>query len=49
MDMPGTASIGTVFFHQNLINSVNNGSVSVERIDDMAKRILTPYFHLKQD
>ncbi|KAK4617851.1 putative beta-glucosidase G [Fulvia fulva] len=49
MEMPGTASSGDAFFHQNLTNSVNNGSVSTDRIDDMAKRILTPYFHLKQD
>lgn len=49
MDMPGTASFGPVFFHQNLTESVNNGSVSMDRLDDMCRRVMTPYFHLNQD
>ncbi|KAI4726046.1 hypothetical protein E4T49_06194 [Aureobasidium sp. EXF-10728] len=49
MDMPGTASFGTVFFHQNLTDSVNNGSVSTGRLDDMCRRVMTPYYHLEQD
>lgn len=49
MDMPGTASFGPVFFHQNLTNAVNNGSVSVSRLDDMCRRVMTPFFQLGQD
>ena len=49
MDMPGTPNFGTVFFHQNLTDSVNNGSVSTDRLDDMCRRVMTPYYHLKQD
>ncbi|KAE8370782.1 glycoside hydrolase superfamily [Aspergillus caelatus] len=49
MDMPGTASFGPVFFNQNLIESVKNGSVSMDRLDDMCRRVMTPYFHLNQD
>lgn len=49
MDMPGTASFGPVFFHQNLTSAVRNGSVALERLEDMGRRMLTPYFHLGQD
>lgn len=49
MDMPGTASFGPVFFHQNLTDAVNNGSVALERLEDMSRRIMTPYFHFNQD
>ncbi|PYI04612.1 putative beta-glucosidase [Aspergillus sclerotiicarbonarius CBS 121057] len=49
MDMPGTASFGPVLFHQNLTKSVNNGSVAMDRLDDMCRRVMTPYFHLNQD
>ncbi|OOG00326.1 glycoside hydrolase family 3 protein, partial [Aspergillus carbonarius ITEM 5010] len=49
MDMAGTASFGPVFFHQKLTTSVNNGSVSIDRLDDMCRRVMTPYFHLHQD
>ncbi|GKZ31011.1 hypothetical protein AbraIFM66950_010931 [Aspergillus brasiliensis] len=49
MDMPGTASFGPVYFHQNLTKSIHNGSVSEDRLDDMCRRVMTPYFHLNQD
>lgn len=55
MDMPG--GIGTYgtyfeagsFFGKNVTLAVSNGTVPVSRVDDMIIRIMTPYFHLKQD
>jgi beta-glucosidase len=52
MDMPGTIGFragGNSFFGGNITTAVNNGSLSEARLDDMIKRIMTPYFHLKQD
>lgn len=52
MDMPGVisyASPGTSFFGGNLTEAVNNGSLTLSRLDDMARRVMTPYFFLKQD
>ncbi|KEQ89398.1 hypothetical protein M438DRAFT_308752 [Aureobasidium pullulans EXF-150] len=52
MDMPGTIGFragGNSFFGGNITTAVNNGSLSEGRLDDMIKRIMTPYFHLKQD
>ncbi|KAI0318905.1 glycoside hydrolase superfamily, partial [Amylostereum chailletii] len=37
------------FFGGNLTEMISNGTVPEWRLDDMATRILTPYFHLKQD
>ena len=28
---------------------MNNGSLSEDRLDDMVKRVMTPYFHFKQN
>lgn len=52
MDMPGTIGFvagGNSYFGGNITTAVNNGSLSEARLDDMIKRIMTPYFHLKQD
>ncbi|SMR51682.1 unnamed protein product [Zymoseptoria tritici ST99CH_3D1] len=51
MDMPGSlgGSPGASFFGGNITINVQNGSLSVERLDDQIRRIMTPYFHLKQD
>ena len=54
MNMPGAIDTaaqvtGESFWGPNLIDAVNNGSVSSERLDDMAERIMTPYFALGQD
>ncbi|KAI4716172.1 hypothetical protein E4T48_07615 [Aureobasidium sp. EXF-10727] len=52
MDMPGTIGFvagGNSFFGGNITTAVNNGSLSEARLDDMIKRIMTPYFHLKQN
>ncbi|CAD0041524.1 unnamed protein product [Aureobasidium pullulans] len=40
---------GATAFGGNITTAVNNGSLSEDRLDDMIKRIMTPYFHLKQD
>lgn len=54
MNMPGiideTAIItGETYWGANIVNAVNNGSLSVDRLDDMIRRVMTPYFHLGQD
>lgn len=52
LNMPG--GIGFVtgvpsFFGPNITQSVNNGSLSIDRVDDMCRRIMTPYFYLGQN
>ncbi|TFK45955.1 putative beta-glucosidase G [Heliocybe sulcata] len=52
MDMPG--SIGFLsptpsYFGQNITIAVQNGSLAEERVDDMVRRVMTPYFYLNQD
>ena len=37
------------FFGGNVTQAVNNGSVSEARLDDMVRRIMTPYFFLQQN
>lgn len=37
------------FWGQNLTDAVNNGSISVDRINDMATRILASWYYLDQD
>ncbi|KAH6625224.1 glycosyl hydrolase family 3 N terminal domain-containing protein [Boeremia exigua] len=52
MNMPGGIGFFSPtpsFFGGNVTSAVNNGSLSVERVDDMVLRIMTPYFHLNQD
>ncbi|KAJ6007826.1 beta-glucosidase G [Penicillium herquei] len=55
MDMPGgsVAFSGTTwsesFFGGNITLGVQNGSLSVSRIDDTILRVMTPYYYLKQD
>ncbi|KAH6698355.1 putative glycosyl hydrolase [Leptodontidium sp. MPI-SDFR-AT-0119] len=54
MNMPGaldqtsTASSNS-FFGGNLTSAVNNGSLSVDRLDDMIRRVMTPFYLLGQD
>ncbi|EXJ83990.1 beta-glucosidase [Capronia epimyces CBS 606.96] len=50
MDMPGPIdrSQNSSFFGGNVTEAVNNGTLSAERVDDMARRIMTPYFYLQQ-
>lgn len=54
MNMPGPLDIPSIFapssfFGQNLTRAVGNHSVPASRLDDMARRVLTPYFYLGQD
>ncbi len=51
MDMPGDVTFGslTSFFGGNLTESVKNGSVPIQRLDDMAHRIAAAWFLLGQD
>jgi len=53
MDMPGGISFsggsGSSYFGGNVTAAVNNGSVSIDRVDDMVRRIMTPYFYLHQN
>ena len=49
MDQPGPISSGSAsFFGGNLTLAVNNGSLPVSRLDDMVRRIMTPFFYLGQ-
>ncbi|KAL2840287.1 glycosyl hydrolase family 3 N terminal domain-containing protein [Aspergillus pseudoustus] len=59
MDMPGTTRYNrsyvpelarmTSLFGGNITTMVSNGSVAEARLNDMVTRIMTPYFHLRQD
>ncbi|EXJ56169.1 beta-glucosidase [Cladophialophora yegresii CBS 114405] len=51
MDMPGPVggSQNASFFGGNVTQAVNNGTLNQDRVDDMVRRIMTPYFHLKQN
>lgn len=56
MNMPGSidvAGAGIVntasYYGGNITTAVNNGSLSLTRLDDMIRRIMTPYFLLGQD
>ena len=55
MDMPGAWNWtpmdpgASSWFGGNLTTAVRNGSVTQERIDDMVRRVLIPYFALGQD
>jgi len=51
MTMPGDIVFysNDSYFGQNLTTAVNNGSVEMERVDDMAERILAAYYLLDQD
>ena len=52
MDMPGGISFfsGTPsYFGGNVTIAVNNGSLPEELLDDMCRRIMSPYFYLGQD
>ena len=39
----------TSFFGGNITIALNNGSIAQDRVDDMIRRIMTPYFFLGQD
>ncbi|KAK1726389.1 hypothetical protein CaCOL14_004866 [Colletotrichum acutatum] len=51
LEMPGnvSAAAGASYFGDSLLEAVNSGLVSADRLGDMATRVLTPYFLLGQD
>ena len=51
MSMPGDQTLGSgdSFWGPNLTAYVNNGSVSEQRLDDMATRIVASWYFLHQD
>lgn len=53
MNMPGPIDarslVPSSYFGGNVTIAVTNGSLSEARVDDMIRRIMTPYFHLGQD
>ena len=50
MEQPGTQSVtGTSYYGDNLLAAVNNGTVSMDRLNDMVTRIMMPYYLLGQD
>ncbi|KXH56569.1 hypothetical protein CSAL01_12641, partial [Colletotrichum salicis] len=51
LEMPGnvSAAAGASYFGDSLLDAVNSGLVSAERLGDMVTRVLTPYFLLGQD
>ncbi|KAI0454888.1 glycoside hydrolase family 3 protein [Xylaria acuta] len=51
IEMPGNVSslAGPAYFGDALLEAVNEDLVPEQRLDDMAKRVLAPYFRLGQD
>lgn len=51
MEQPGNVSAltGAAYFGDLLLESVNSGAVSEDRLNNMAERVMTPYFRLGQD
>ncbi|GJD04161.1 beta1,2-D-glucosidase [Colletotrichum higginsianum] len=50
MEMPGNIPLaGPHYFGDSLLYAVGNGSVTMDRLTDMAERVMRPYFLLGQD
>ncbi|CAH0028106.1 unnamed protein product [Clonostachys rhizophaga] len=51
IEMPGntSAAAGSHYFGDALLRMVQNGTVTTDRLTDMAERVLRPYFLLNQD
>ncbi|RWA07853.1 hypothetical protein EKO27_g7244 [Xylaria grammica] len=51
IEMPGNVSevAGPAYFGEALLEAVEEGLVTEQRLDDMATRVLTPFFRLGQD
>jgi len=52
MNMPGGIqflSATPSYWGENITIAVRNGSLAESKVDDMIRRIMTPYFHLGQD
>ncbi|KAI1123205.1 glycoside hydrolase family 3 protein [Nemania abortiva] len=51
IEMPGNVSslAGPAYFGDALLEAVDEGLVTEQRLEDMAKRVMAPYFRLGQD
>ncbi|KAF5012112.1 hypothetical protein FDECE_1829 [Fusarium decemcellulare] len=52
LNVPGPVSSTDLehsYFGSNLVDGVENGTLSSSRLDDMVRRVLTPYYYLRQD
>lgn len=52
MNQPGPASLlplTETYWGRNLVAAVENGTLAEARLDDMVRRVLTPYLYLGQD
>lgn len=53
LEMPGylpTNYTGSeLWFGENVLNAIRNGSVTEDRVDEMIRNILTPYYYFGQD
>lgn len=53
MNMPGGISFvdttGSSLWGGNISIAVTNGTLAIERVDDMILRVMTPYYHFVQD
>ncbi|KAF2686783.1 glycoside hydrolase family 3 protein [Lentithecium fluviatile CBS 122367] len=52
MNMPGGipfTSANPSYWGGNLTTAVSNGTLAIERVDDMILRVMTPYYFLNQD
>ncbi|GAP91798.1 putative beta-glucosidase 2 protein [Rosellinia necatrix] len=51
LEMPGnvSAAAGASYFGDALLEAINAGRVTEQRLDDMATRVMTPYYRLGQD
>ena len=52
MNMPGPLGFFVSepsFWGPNLTLAINNGSLAEERLDDMVRRVMLPYFHFGQN
>lgn len=53
LEMPGHLPVdypgSQMWFGENVLNAIRNGSVTEARVDEMIRNILTPYYYLGQD
>lgn len=53
LEMPGYLPTNVqgseLWFGENVLKAVRNGSVTEDRVDEMIRNILTPYYYLEQD
>jgi beta-glucosidase len=50
MERPGiTSPTGIFYFGDSLADAIEAGNISPARLDDVATRVMTPYFRLGQD